>query len=92
MHTVAPEQNVLDFNTCNVVLASFQWCLSPVGTPNLQCLSLRQLYYLEPIQYKNFLAVPQLRALDLFEMARSEEPTGFELGIVLAALQNLKVR
>ncbi|KAA6417366.1 MAG: hypothetical protein FRX49_12695 [Trebouxia sp. A1-2] len=61
------------------------------GTPNLQCLSLRQLCYLQPIQYRNFLAVPQLRALDLFEMARSEEPTGFELGVVLAALQNLKV-
>ncbi|DBB16067.1 TPA: hypothetical protein ACH3X3_003432 [Trebouxia sp. C0006] len=61
------------------------------GTPNLQCLSLRQLCYLQSIQYKNFLAVPQLRALDLFEMARSEEPTGFELGYVLAALQNLKV-
>ncbi|DBA82361.1 TPA: hypothetical protein ACH3X2_000618 [Trebouxia sp. C0005] len=60
------------------------------GTPNLQCLSLRQLCYLQPIQYRNFLAVPQLRALDLFEMARSEEPTGFELGVVLAALQNLK--
>ena len=66
--------------------------LSRVGTPNLLCLSLRQLCYLQSIQYKNFLAVPQLRALDLFEMARSEEPTGFELGYVLAALQNLKVR
>ncbi|DBA83015.1 hypothetical protein WJX77_002461 [Trebouxia sp. C0004] len=60
------------------------------GTPNLQCLSLRHLRYLPPIQYRNLLAVPQLRSLDLFEMARSEEPTGFELGVVLAKLQNLK--
>ncbi len=63
-----------------------------LGTPNLQCLILRQLCYLQPIQYKNFLAVPQLRARDLCEMARSDEPTGFELGVVLAELQNLKVK
>ncbi len=44
-----------------------------------------------PTQYDHFLHLPQLRALDLFSMTRSEDATGFNLGMVLAKLQHLKV-
>lgn len=46
---------------------------------------------LHPMYYRQLLHVPELRALDLFGMIRSEDHTGFYLGQVLPGLHNLKV-
>ena len=61
------------------------------GMPHLLCLSLRGLTVLHPTDYSQLLYAPQLRALDLYGMTRSEDQTGLFLGKVLAKMQNLKV-
>lgn len=45
---------------------------------------------MSPAQHAHFLLLPQLRALDLVDMRRSDEPTGFQLGRVLAKMQHLQ--